>query len=61
MADIGPVIDERRQVVFDEELFFNTDFHLNEEGRKLRTAALLRALRRSVVPSLADRVRASSR
>jgi hypothetical protein len=49
MADIGPVIDERRQVVFDDGLFFNTDLHLNTEGRRLRTAALLTAIRRHVI------------
>jgi hypothetical protein len=46
MADVGPVIDGRRDVLFAESLFFNTYLHLNEEGRRLRTEALLRVVRR---------------
>ena len=49
MSDIGRVIDDRRQVVYPETLFFDTDLHLNAEGRALRTAELLTAIRRHVI------------
>jgi hypothetical protein len=44
LARLAPVLDERERLVFDRGLFFNTDTHLNPEGRRLRTELLAAAL-----------------
>ena len=40
------VIEQRDAVFFRREYFYNGVFHLNSEGRKIRTERLIDALRR---------------
>jgi hypothetical protein len=44
IGQIAPVLDSREDVMFPREYFFNTDSHLNDQGRKLRTQRLVRAI-----------------
>lgn len=40
LSEIAPVLDTKSELVFDRKLFFDTDLHLNTQGRKLRTEML---------------------
>jgi len=40
LSEIAPMLDDKSQMIFPIELFFNSDLHLNAEGRKLRTKML---------------------
>jgi len=46
---IGCIIDNREDLIFDRKYFFNTDLHLNTEGRTLRTDAFIKAIRKNVL------------
>ena len=46
---IGCIIDNREDLIFDRKYFFNTDLHLNTEGRSLRTDAFIKAIRKNVL------------
>ena len=48
-AHIGCIIDNREDLIFDRKYFFNTDLHLNTEGRTLRTDAFIKAIRKNVL------------
>jgi len=48
-APIGCIIDNREDLIFDRKYFFNTDLHLNTEGRSLRTEAFIKAIRKNVL------------
>lgn len=52
---IGQFIDRREEVLFPRNLFFDTCFHLNMEGRALRTQLLVNSIRESVLPLFAGR------
>jgi hypothetical protein len=53
LAELAPMLDERDQMLFDRSLFFNTDLHLNVEGRRAWSERLIPALRERVLPRLA--------
>jgi len=44
LAHIGCIIDKREDLIFDRKYFFNSNLHLNPEGRLLRTEALIKAI-----------------
>ena len=44
ISQLAPVLDSKAQLVFPRNLFFNTDLHLNADGRKIRTKLLLDAI-----------------
>jgi len=46
---VGCVIDRREDLVFDRKYFFNTNHHLNTDGRSIRTELLLQAIRKNVL------------
>ncbi|WP_250516507.1 hypothetical protein [Caballeronia sp. INDeC2] len=48
IAPLGTVLDDRNQVMFDRKFFFNTDLHLNSEGRTLRTKSLEESMRKDL-------------
>ncbi|MDB5876150.1 MAG: hypothetical protein JWQ07_5592 [Ramlibacter sp.] len=52
IAPVGPVLDHRSDVIFDRNYFFNTRWHLNVEGRRLRTQRLVQALRSMAATAL---------
>jgi len=45
LASIAPLLDTRGEVTFGRELFLDTAYHLNAEGRRRRTELLIAALR----------------
>jgi len=50
--ELGPVgcfIDKREDLVFDRKYFFNSDLHLNDVGRALRTDLLITAIRKIAI------------
>ncbi len=47
---IGCFIDKRENLVFDRKFFFNTNLHLNIEGRAIRTALFINSIRNNVFP-----------
>lgn len=49
VSRIAPVLDSKAQLVFPRNLFFNTDMHLNAEGRARRTHLLVEAMLRDEV------------
>lgn len=46
---VGCFIDKREDLVFDRKYFFNSDLHLNNEGRALRTDLLITAIRKIAI------------
>lgn len=46
LAHIGIVIDKREELVFERRFFLDANLHLNEEGRKIRTALLVKAFKK---------------
>jgi hypothetical protein len=52
LSAVGVMIDQRKDVFFDRKYFFNTDLHLNTEGRRLRTNAFIKAVRKNVLSQL---------
>lgn len=44
LAPLAPWLDERADLLFPPSQFFDTEFHLNAEGRKVRTHRLAEAL-----------------
>lgn len=48
-ASVGCFIDKREDLVFDRKYFFNTDLHLNAEGRALRTDLFINAIRKNIL------------
>jgi hypothetical protein len=44
----GCVIDKREDLVFDRKYFFDTNLHLNSEGRSIRTELFIDAIRKNV-------------
>lgn len=52
LSSVGVMIDQRKDVFFDRKYFFNTDLHLNTEGRRLRTDAFIKAVRKNVLVQL---------
>ena len=52
LSSVGVMIDQRKDVFFDRKYFFNTDLHLNTEGRRLRTNAFIKAVRKNVLSQL---------
>ena len=52
LSSVGVMIDQRKDVFFDRKYFFNTDLHLNTEGRRLRTNSFIKALRKNVLSQL---------
>ncbi len=52
LRDLGPIgqmIDRREDLVFERRYFFNTNLHLNAEGRSIRTNLLVKAIRQNVL------------
>lgn len=47
LSNFAPVLDDRHSLMMDRRFFFDTDLHLNEEGRRLRTQMLESAIERS--------------
>ena len=45
VAPFGPMLDSYFDVMFERKLFFNTQMHLNAEGRAIRTRRLAEAIR----------------
>lgn len=45
LSAIAPVLDERKDLIFDNHLFLNSALHLNIDGRRLRTERLANSLR----------------
>ncbi len=45
LAPVGCIIDKREELVFDRKYFFNSNLHLNAEGRLLRTELLIKSIR----------------
>jgi len=59
LAHIGCIIDKREDLIFDRKYFFNSNLHLNPEGRLRRTEVLVKSIRNNVLSgkcSLAERV-----
>ncbi|MFZ2312052.1 MAG: hypothetical protein WAV82_05495 [Methylobacter sp.] len=52
LSSVGVMIDQRKDVFFDRKYFFNTDLHLNTEGRRLRTSSFIKAVRKNVLSQL---------
>lgn len=48
-AHVGCIIDRREDLVFDKKYFFNTNLHLNAEGRSLRTDLFIDAILKNVL------------
>ncbi|MDQ6966812.1 MAG: hypothetical protein Q9M23_07815 [Mariprofundaceae bacterium] len=46
LSDIGPLIDNKQDLIFDRNLFFNTIYHLNSAGRKKNTGRLVKVVGR---------------
>lgn len=44
ISQLGPMLDDKYPLVMNRALFFNSDLHLNTEGRKLRTKMLAHAI-----------------
>jgi hypothetical protein len=44
ISAVAPVLDARKDVLFDRALFFNTSLHLNAHGREIRTSRLAQAI-----------------
>jgi len=49
LSPIGCIIDKREDLIFERKYFFNTNLHLNPEGRLLRTEALVKSIRNNVL------------
>jgi len=47
LAKIAPVIDDKQDLIFDRKYFFDTEYHLNSEGRELNTTRFESAIRKS--------------
>lgn len=45
---IGCFIDKREDLLFDRKYFFNSNLHLNAEGRAIRTELFIKSIRNSV-------------
>lgn len=45
LSPAGQMIDNRIDVMLDQKYFYNTDLHLNQDGRSIRTERLIAALR----------------
>jgi len=52
LSTVGVMIDQRKDLFFDRKYFFNTDLHLNTEGRRLRTDSFIKAVRKNVLSQL---------
>lgn len=48
-ASVGCMIDSREDLIFDRKYFFDTPFHLNSEGRRLRTNLIVKAIYNNVL------------
>lgn len=48
-ASVGCIIDRRDDLIFDRKYFFDTVFHLNTEGRGLRTNLIIKAIQNKVL------------
>lgn len=46
---VGCFIDKREDLIFDRKYFFNTNLHLNAEGRALRTDLFINTIRKNVL------------
>lgn len=44
LAPVGCFLDKREDLIFDRKYFFNSDLHLNNKGRALRTDLLVSAI-----------------
>lgn len=63
LAPIGCIIDKREDLIFDRKYFFNSNLHLNPEGRLRRTDGLVKSIRNNVLSGkcgLAERELVSS-
>jgi hypothetical protein len=48
-TSVGCFIDKREDLIFDRKYFFNTNLHLNAEGRAIRTDLFINAIRKNVL------------
>ena len=48
-ASVGCMIDHRQDLIFDRKYFFDTSYHLNSEGRRLRTNLIIKAIQNNVL------------
>lgn len=48
-ASVGCMIDHRQELIFDRKYFFDTVYHLNTEGRRLRTNLIIKAIQHNVL------------
>lgn len=53
---VGCFIDKREDFVLDRKYFFNTNLHLNAEGRAIRTRLLIDSIRNSVLSGKCDKL-----
>jgi len=49
LTPIGCIIDKRENIIFDQKHFFNSVYHLNSEGRSIRTDLLIQAIRKNIL------------
>jgi hypothetical protein len=49
LASVGCMIDHRQDLIFDRKYFFDTAYHLNTEGRRLRTNLIIKAIQNNVL------------
>jgi hypothetical protein len=48
-TSVGCMIDHRQDLIFDRKYFFDTSYHLNTEGRLLRTNLIIKAIQDNVL------------
>jgi len=48
LTPIGCIIDKRENIIFDQKHFFDSGYHLNSEGRSIRTDLLIDAIRKNI-------------
>ena len=49
LASVGCMLDQRQDLIFDRKYFFDTSYHLNSEGRRLRTNHIIKAIQNNVL------------
>ncbi len=53
---IGCFIDKREDLVFNRKYFFDSNLHLNSEGRAIRTELFINSIRRNVFSGKCDQI-----
>ncbi len=55
-ASVGCMIDHRQDLIFDRKYFYDSVYHLNTEGRRLRTDLIIKAIQNNVLPGICGNV-----